>query len=296
MELATINKELEMINSELSERDVPIHARPIHAIMEFGKKHKLSLPIVSTGRSSADNNYPIENEYITDAIHAWYENMYSDSLKIAPDIGKTLVLVNGDPMAMRLPLIYGQCEIQWDIIKTGITGAKGFNKGPNILNVIDVIDGLTITMAKNISHDAARNIVHWFLQSYETHNFITNLDQALVKQALTDLKDAVSHITSQLANYGQARWSTLQACEKLMKAYMVDKEIPYRNGHYLEKVAKNAEIDSKEMLSLLPDIQCPASVRYGEVKPTKLEAIKAYQSTMVFLSYLVKMWPVKGCT
>ena len=80
-----IIKNLEEIDDLFSESNVPIHQRSIKAVMEFGKRFKLSLPIVATGQNINHPDYPKQNEYITNAIHDWYDEKYGELLKAVSD-------------------------------------------------------------------------------------------------------------------------------------------------------------------------------------------------------------------
>ena len=291
MDIKQIHKELKIIDNKLADEDISIAARPIHAIMAFGTKFKISLPIVVSNHASSNTEYPKQNEYITNAIHEWYKNRYSELLKTDPSIGKTIVIIKGNPMLIKIPLIYGRAIIIWDINKSGITGSNKFNNKPSILNVIDIIDGLTDALASEVSKNESKHIIEWFRSSHQIYGFLKlKGNDELIAHAMTDLSDSVNHIVTHQPNYNQSRWSSLQACEKIIKAYSKSKGFNFKRVHNLKELAQGAGIKNSFTLKLLEDIQCAAGIRYGEVKTSKDEAVKAHQSMMIFTAMLIETW------
>ncbi len=291
MEPKKIIEELERIDEELAQKDVPIHGRPIHAIMEFGRKFQISLPIVVAKHAHADPEYPKENEYITSTIHDWYETRYAELLKIDFSPGRTIVEVKGNIMVMKLPKVYGRTWVFWDLNKIGISGSQKVKLGPNIppveLNIIDIIIGLTPSLAKTVNEHEAEQLVQWFILSMDVYNFLLQRKGShFVEQALPDLNNSVDYIVGSKPSYGQSKWASLQACEKIMKAYIKDSGMPFSKTHKLKALANEAGFHSEKELKLLQNIQCSADTRYGEETVSKQDAINAHKSTISFIYWL----------
>ena len=109
-------------------------------------------------------------------------------------------------------------------------------------------------------------------------NKVKNID--FIEEARADIIESVNHLIAQKPQYGSSQWSSLQATEKFIKAYIKKQigELPKKLQHHdLEKLANKAEtlglkLSSRDELS---KVQCSANVRYDSslVKPnTSLDA------------------------
>lgn len=125
-----------------------------------------------------------------------------------------------------------------------------------------------------------------FVVGLDVRNFFdrSKSGQNLLIQAESDWEIATSHLAHQSPNYGQARWSTLQFSEKMMKWMIkrLTKNTP-PHTHDLSKLIKLLESYSfaASLKPLLPSIQCSAELRYGEAPSSRQEAYEAYKSSLL---------------
>ena len=103
-------------------------------------------------------------------------------------------------------------------------------------------------------------------------------DLNYVTEALGDLDAAVSHLITNRPQSGLSKWSSLQAVEKMVKAYISQTGEEIKRTHSLNKLFKQAE----KLGLLVPpeqyinDIQCSAGVRYGEMSVSIEDAVTAH--------------------
>jgi len=110
----------------------------------------------------------------------------------------------------------------------------------------------------------------------------TLLDIILIQQAKGDIDASVTHIFSNPPQYGLSKWSSLQATEKIIKAYIEEKNNNFPFSHDLKKLAGEAKDLGLRGIpdSLLDLIQCSAGVRYGNPIVNLNEAIQAHQACL----------------
>ncbi len=293
MDSNEIINNLEEIDRIFSESNVPIHQRSIKAVVEFGKRCNLSLPIVTADLNINHPDYPKQNEYITNAIHDWYEEKYGELLNIDFSLGKTIVEVSGNPLVLNLPKIFGRAVIVWDINKEPSTGNNDLKKNePVEVNVIDSIRGMTRVLAKDTTKNESKRIVQWFVLAMDVYEFLSSMrDNNLLMQARSDLLTSVQHIDSQLGVYGQSKWSSLQTCEKFLKALISSQGNTFQKHHNLSKLATLAGLTSSDDSRYIQNIQCSPGIRYGEEQTDIEAAVLAHKSVMMLMRSKINKWP-----
>lgn len=70
---------LKEIDQSLKEKGIPPHSRPIMAVIEFGKRFHISLPLAKHP-PGAPAELAATCVY-TDRIYRWYEEVYGDLIK-----------------------------------------------------------------------------------------------------------------------------------------------------------------------------------------------------------------------
>ena len=101
---------LREIDQSLKEKAIPPHSRPIMAVIEFGNRFRISLPIAKLPPGAPEEL--VATSVYTDRIHRWYEEVYGDLIKTDfSEKAKVAVLADGDLWEMRIPLIYGMAVI-----------------------------------------------------------------------------------------------------------------------------------------------------------------------------------------
>ena len=98
-------KIIEEIDQHLKDKGILIHFRPLHAMVEFGKRLSISFvvfPIISDETSGNYNSVTLSFH-----IENWYKQRYGDMLNIPLGPGSVVTLIKGDPWRIWLPKIFG---------------------------------------------------------------------------------------------------------------------------------------------------------------------------------------------
>lgn len=110
------------IDNVLKEQGIPPVGRPINAIIMFGKRFQISMPLTSTLHAGAPTELESNLSY-TKQIHAWYYGRYGDQLKVDPsERAKIAVIADHDIWEVRLPKINGLFVID---AKRSLSDCKG---------------------------------------------------------------------------------------------------------------------------------------------------------------------------
>ncbi len=277
-------KIIEEIDQDLKDRRIPIHFRPLHAMVEFGDRLSISFFMFPLTSNETPGNY--NSATLSFHIERWYEKRYGDLLKFPLGPGSVVTLIKGDPWRIFLPRIYGTVRITCNndlekYMKTPrITKAS---EGLPIINVLNCIEGFTQGLANSLKQDELADIANFFVFSVKTLSFLEQISKLpFIVDARADLASSVSHLISKNPHYGLSKWCSLQFVEKLFKCYMKIKGVKFQKTHELNKLAILAE---EHGLAKIPEsplilIQCPASVRYGEVKVSLKEAIDSHHASL----------------
>jgi hypothetical protein len=82
--------------------------------------------------------------------------------------------------------------------------------------------------------------------------------------------------------FGESKWASLQAAEKILKAAVEIKGASYKFGHDLASICQ--QLDGLGVTfdwgPIVMKIQCSASIRYGEITCTRDEAVSAHQASL----------------
>lgn len=70
---------LREIDQSLKEKAIPPHSRPIMAVIEFGNRFRISLPIAKLPPGAPAEL--VATSVYTDRIHRWYEEVYGGLIK-----------------------------------------------------------------------------------------------------------------------------------------------------------------------------------------------------------------------
>jgi hypothetical protein len=103
-----------------------------------------------------------------------------------------------------------------------------------------------------------------------------------MKEAVHDLKTSANSLLDATPNYGQSKWSSLQAVEKVLKSCILQRGGKPPRVHRLSELAEialNAGVPgvAPQMLSAL---QCSAEVRYDSTKVGRDEAVLAHHTAI----------------
>ncbi len=277
---------IEDIDSELKKRDIPIHARPIHAFSEVCKRLRISIPFVPDGS-------PVQGDYsgssLSAHIHVWYQNKYGDRLKINFSPGSVAILIRGDPWKIKFPLFYGRFKLVFGPFLQRNEASPDHDE----IYPLRWIEGFTPGLAKSLNQAEIQHIagfVTFALQAVQKLRAVQ--DERYIPEARVDLETAVSSLFPTHPNYGQSKWASLQFTEKLFKCFLTLKSIPFpktgKEGHDLIILA---ELSAKGGLQgirpeIINDIKCLPGARYGDVKVGLTEGIRAHYASIAACSVI----------
>jgi SEC-C motif len=260
---------MESIDQEMRDEETPVRARSLEAVGKF-----------TLGYST----WLMHMDPLTHKIHEWFNRRYGDRLKIDPT-WKMAVVIRGDLYRLRLPLIFGAANVICSPNQYGITSkaaASTENRLPTI-NILDLIDDFTEEYAKSLTKDELAALFNQFQLGYAAMNEIGYIsDTELVREAVGDIEASVTHLFANQPQFGLSKWASLQATEKLIKAFISHSGEKYKTTHNLEELAVKAESLGLNVIprELLDKIQCSPGVRYGDPTVSMAEAIAAHHISL----------------
>lgn len=278
-------KMMQETDAELIAAGYDITRRPIFAEMAVSKKYNLTLP--STDDLSRVPLNLRENAKLGASIRQWYRETYGDRLKVDMSVGKIVVLVDGDLYILRIPMFMGQ--VRFTPQRTWIKGPS-IGRGPVICNVVQLLDGMTPVKAAQLSDGALQAIWEAFEIALPACHMLLNTPSGLMHIALGDVAVAIANLTDKFERFGESKWASLQAAEKMMKAAIEMKVGVYKQTHILSTLSNQLKAlgvclgaDAE-----LAAIQCTPAVRYGQEPCTRAEALAAHHASLRLATLLHK--------
>ncbi|MDD5008303.1 MAG: hypothetical protein PHU49_12835 [Syntrophorhabdaceae bacterium] len=271
------------VDTFLASQNVPIHARPIRAFLEVGKRlhvniliapaHKITDPILFTSHNIATH------------ISNWYDERYGDRLKIHMGPGSVAILIRGDAWKVVLPRVYGLVTYVCDPeIEKYKNMPKFSTRGrPIVLNIFNCIENMTEHYASQLSPEELKAITMFFDLSLKSLYQLEKIQsKPFIKEALSDLGSAVYHIFNIPPHYGFSKWSSLQFIEKQIKSLLKIKGVNFPFKHDLSLLAKIATEHGLLILDevLLDKVKCDPGIRYGEYLTSLKEAMDAHMASI----------------
>jgi hypothetical protein len=289
---------MEEIDEKLRARGMPIPGRPLGAIGEFATLLNEELRGYPLERDPVPGRYTGDDLVIH--IARWYQDYYGDKLNIHNKTGEIVILLRGDPWIMELPLIYGggrgpRFVCEYGLLTTLPNEPQVYRPGDpppprTVYNVLGAIVGLPDGLAKSLAETEREEILQAFLWAWEAYELLWHPKRAgLVELARADLKAAVSALSGHDRYPGPSKWSSLQASEKLLKAFIEDRGGTYTFSHDLSALEAQAVALGLPALdsTWIQAIQCPAGVRYGQPAVSLVEAVDAHHASFRVVAHVV---------
>jgi len=277
------------IDDELKAAGVHPVGRPLQAIMRFGTRFGVSMPLGSPKLSLP--GMLEENRPYTDMIYAWYETVYGDQVKMDPSASaRVVVRADSDLWELRLPIIFGSAAIYLSRTLDEEREREGLR--PSAYNPCNSLSKITQARLNQFNDDDLREVFDQFIAGMAVRQAFSRFSATnhFFTEAQADWMTAVMHMTSQRPSYGQSRWASLQLAEKFMKGLLtvIGDVNPVPHTHRLEVLHKALEqsIMGLDTKSLLLDIQCTAAVRYGEEPSTQAQAYSAHRNSLLLIKAL----------
>jgi hypothetical protein len=271
------------IDNDLRARDIEVHSRSLHAVMTYAKLYGVDIPIPSGSNLGSPGIYI--GESLGAHIMHWYSMRYGERQYFYMGPGSVIIMLRGDPWEIRLPLILGEvnCVIDRDL-KKYIDSPKvtqdGVHPTVNILeSVLDLPEGL----AKSLSDAECQSIEDGFWMGMECMQAIDRIrDSPYIPEALSDIASAVRHVFSVPSHFGQSKWSSAQAAEKMLKSFLKSRECAFPFTHNIHQLYALCSANGMAALdeNTINALQTKASVRYGGESVSLSEAVGGHLASL----------------
>lgn len=269
---AALDAALGAIDQELRQESDRIGGREIRGWAKFCKKYQTSMSM---------------DDPLAERIFHWFERLYGDRLQLDLDFGKSIVVVRGDLSRMNVFRLYGTV---YAVCTTALIGRPSHHATPDgaIIEIINLlegsIDGMTPEFGCRLSSAECCAILASYRRMFVT---FTGMEAALgapyIKEAMDDLTMSAETLLLRKPNYGQSQWASLQATEKIVKSYILEKGSTHRKSHGLAALCADASalgMPSTDPV-LIQAIQCTPDVRYDSTLATKDQAIAAHEAALI---------------
>lgn len=268
---------MEDIDREMAAEGVKITARPFMAGLKITRRYNVVLNACPPHRPPKAGCFdPLE---ISIRVHDWIERRYGERIKVPFHIGRVVLPLRGDLYLINCPTTGGEVQFVCEPHSFGQPREMiGVDAAPTC-NMVDLVEDMTPDLARSLTAEEVIKIgiaVTIGMAAYSALEVIRDVEY--VRAAVGDFDAAVAHLVEHRPQPGLSKWASLQAVEKLVKAYISQKGEAVRRTHSLEGL-----YDQAAKLGLpapprqyLADVQCPAGVRYGEVAVSVEEALKAH--------------------
>jgi hypothetical protein len=245
---------MDQLDRLLITEKVPVPGRPLHAMRRIAMARKIEMVIGGSGQSATSV-----------AVSRWYAERYGDRLKVDFSPGRAVILVRGDPLILKLPLIVGE----WD----------------GVADVTKLLPGLTQPMFASLSEGEMQDVVSalpWMQQRFAAL-------EVLASSIRANLEAAIMQMTSQSPHFGESHWASLQFAEKTMKRFLRSKGRTPSRTHDLTALLRSCESAGlpRGMQPILKMIQCDAGVRYSE-DVTLDAALAAHHASIDLTAYVAQ--------
>lgn len=291
--------------SKIKEIDKLLESQKIHiSTREFFFKISLE----RTGRKNFTMNS--HNLYIRNIkrVQKWYYCKYGDNnLKIPLKLRNRIYLIsflddylNGEETVIineNNPSVFQHVVERIGAITTSIP-SHSIVREKHILcfNLFEnmVKSGLNKYQVKSLDENTKNKIIKyskvlsWFKRKFN----VNNKENELFLIASHDYQSSIMNL--KIHNYGCSAWSAQQACEKLLKGILKQKNIPYKNagnvGHDINKLIdifneNNMSLDVYSTFNKKEINKLNAAMRYSN----NITSEDAYKYVFLFLDLLVEI-------
>lgn len=262
-------KALQEIDDAMASRGEKIQGRELRGWMTFCGRYNLE------GIGMSDP--------LSERVFRWFAERYGERLNLDTDFGHSVLLLRGDAVRFRCARFYGRVlEICCPELVQPKFGEIGINR-PAISNAVWLLSGVTPSYAASLSKNEREEVLNTVVRAKVLSARIVDAgDQTYLPEARADLGTSVNQIMFSDPQFGLSKWSSLQAVEKFLKAYIAQRGAAFRRVHDVNELADHAESLGLRPLerAVLGLIQCRAEVRYKSSLVTRSDAIQAYQAAV----------------
>lgn len=271
------------IGSGLSADGIDIPDRPLRAVAEIATKFDLTIPLAGNERNLPPGLR--ENLALSQEIKRWYDDNYGDRIKQDPCPGRAAVLLDGDLYILAVPRIFGEAGF---VVQREWMEEPGFSRVPVVCNVVQLVEGMTPARATRLSDEALRALDELFKEALEAAYTLEGTDHPLIYIARGDIDTAIAGLMSRSERFGESKWASLQAAEKVLKAAIDLAGAKFTFTHGLAELCSGLAAIGLEFdaVAQVAAIQCRPGIRYGEQLCSRDEALAAHHSSLELVNIL----------
>jgi hypothetical protein len=268
------------IDAELRTENDRIIGREIRGWLKFCQRFKISLAL---------------DDPLAGRVIDWFKAMYGDRLNLDADFGKSFVIIRGDPYRIRCFRIYG---VVYAICSVDTLGREIRQRMPHgeerpVVNLLDsdIVEGLTPELARRLSPADCAAILTRYRRLFCAFAAMEGAlagryggeDAPYMKEAMNDLLEASECILRRTPNYGQSNWASLQASEKCLKSYILEKGGSHGKTHHIQLLSEYAATLGLPALDpqSIAAIQCRPDVRYDAPLVSRDKALAGYDAALM---------------
>lgn len=274
---------MEQLDRKLIEDGVDIPSRPIFAALAISKQFNLRLP--GGGAPTPLTPEEARNKWLSDAIHQWFDARYGKRLDEISSILKIAIPLDGDLYFLNLPRIIGKVQF---IVSHHWHEKKIISNQTPLINVIQLIEDVTPARANSLSDQTLGEVWRVFNEATMATYTLLGTQHQLMHIARSDAEVAANKLMAVGNRYGDSRWASLQAAEKVLKAALDLQGVKFEHTHDLTKLRDKLhtvglDFDATAQIEAL---QCWPPIRYEEQLSTREEALVAHHAFFELVNIL----------
>ncbi len=270
------------VDNALRLRGLLPYQRPIRAWFEISRSLNLGLSLRTANRVPKPGVFTGED--MTIRIFNWYDDQYGQKLGLRWGLARTVVLIREEPWAVTFPKVWGNVRFVVDMNdpKTSSSTLIGRHEPPTH-NILDSIQGLPDGLRWSLTTREQSKLISFYRHAFEdVNNLAEHLTVGMCPEVLSDLETSVENLVGRSPHYGQSKWASLQAAEKVIKTFIASVGGSYEKNHKLQELALVAASLGLPRIppGMLRKVECSANVRYGEIPVSLNEAHEAHISAL----------------
>jgi hypothetical protein len=149
--------------------------------------------------------------------------------------------------------------------------------------LLTLVNDFPSGLAAQLSDEECCDVLELFRHALDSMHAIEYIaSNPYVHEALSDIQASVRHIFSVPPHYGQSKWSSAQAAEKLLKSFLKVKGVSFPFNHDIRGLADLARTEGMKPLEvgITDQLQTRAAVRYGDESVSLIEAFAAHHASL----------------
>jgi hypothetical protein len=136
---------------------------------------------------------------ISQKVMQWFQTRYGDRLNLDFTLGHFVEILRGDLFRARCVLFFGELHLICSFPVMGHSQKRPLNQ-PALLNVLDFVEGMTPSFAKELASRESQALLRGFTTAYVHFARIADLPPLpFVSEARGDLREAVEHMFRPIA-------------------------------------------------------------------------------------------------